>query len=167
MSLNVRSIFWLGLGFALVPIFLPSCGGSKSDKPQDSLAQVTPLEKYPELGLARSADSLNGSLTLQTNASNGQTYTYGYNAQKELVRAQLKIEVSGETYEFIFQPDGAAGLCKLTSSALSGWAPLREERPIALVTSFQGPEQTLSASSLDSLAEILLSYRMDLMVSEP
>lgn len=167
MYMNVRPIFWLGLCFSFVPAFLSGCAGPASDKRQDSLVQVSPLEKFPELGLARSSDSLNGRLTVQTNASNGQTYTYGYNAQKELVRAQVQIEERGESYEFIFQPDGAAGLCKLTSSILNGWTPLREERPIALVRSFQGPEQTLSAYSLDSLAEILLSYRMDLMVNEP
>jgi hypothetical protein len=79
----------------------------------------------------------------------------------------MTIEASAESYEFIIQPDGAAGLCRLTSAKLNGWAPLREERPAAFLTSPQGPNLNLSATSLDSLAEILLSYRMDLMVNEP
>lgn len=167
MSSHVHSFLLMASLTGLASVSFPSCGGGKSDATLDTIAQVEPTAQFPELGLAGSTDSLNGSLSIQSVPSSGQTYTYGYNAQKELVRAKMSIEPIAESYEFIFQPDGAAGLCRLTSSKLNGWAPLREERPVALFATLQGPNLNLSASALDSLAEILLSYRMDLMVNEP
>lgn len=167
MSSYVHSLFLMASFAGLVSVSFPSCGGGKSDTAPDTLAQVAVIDLFPELGLAGSTDSLNGTLSIQSMPSTGQTYTYGYNAQKELVRAKMTLEASAESYEFIFQPDGAAGLCRVTSANLNGWAPLREERPTAFLSSLQGPNLNLSATSIDSLAEILLSYRMDLMVNEP
>ncbi len=163
----MRLSYFLGLSSFLLLTVLPGCGGKSPEVNLDTTAQALPLDMYPELGLANSSDSLNGGLVVKNLTSGEDAYAFGYNAQNELVRAKMTVGATGEMYEFIFQADGAAGLCKIQSASLKGWAPLREERPVALIQTLQGPVQNLSATSLDSLAEVLLSYRMDLMVNEP
>lgn len=153
--------------FFTFSIFVTACGEKKDPMLAETETSANIQDDFPELDLQASVPSWDagGIKTVDVREGNLEM-RYALDQNGSVVRAS--IHNSGEeTYEFVFTPEGSAGLCLIYRDNKTFWAPLRDERPAAYLEKNASGMFESREISLDSLAEVVLSYRMDLVVNEP